>query len=49
MNLRSFLYLAAKAMGDAKAISKGPEAIVKRTERRLLGRLASRIINKLVK
>lgn len=39
MNLRSMLYKTARVMGDVKAVSKGPDATVKRIERRALGRL----------
>jgi hypothetical protein len=46
--LRSVLYGSARALGDAQAISKGPTAVLKRVERRALGRLASAIIRKVV-
>ena len=46
--MRSTLYRIARAIGDAKAITRGPRPIVKRIERRTLGRLFSRIISKVV-
>lgn len=46
--MRSLLYSIARAIGDAKAVSKGPRAIVKREERKILGRLASKVISKIV-
>ena len=48
MSLRSTLYALARCMGDAKAVSRGPRAIEKRVERRVLGRLFSRIIRAIV-
>lgn len=49
MSLRSILYRAARGMGDARAVSRGPRAVEKRVERRLLGRFFSRIIRALVR
>lgn len=47
--MRSFLYKLTRAIGDAKAISKGPKATVKRVERRIVGRLASKILWRIFK
>lgn len=49
MNIRSILYKLAKAMGDARAIQKGPRAVAKRVGRRVAGRLAGRLLGKLFK
>ncbi|HLY05516.1 MAG TPA: hypothetical protein VKR31_07200 [Rhizomicrobium sp.] len=49
MSLRSILYAIARGMGDARAVSRGPRAIEKRVERRVLGRLFSRIIGAIVR
>lgn len=49
MNIRSILYRLAKAMGDARAIQKGPRAVAKRVGRRVAGRLAGRLLGKLFK
>jgi hypothetical protein len=46
--MRSFLYQLARAIGDAKAIQKGPTKFVKRVERRLVGKLFSRLLMKIV-
>lgn len=46
--MRAILYRLARAMGDAKAISKGPRAVGKRVERRILGRFFSRIVSVIV-
>lgn len=48
MSLRSILYAVARGMGDAKAVQRGPRAIGKRIERRVLGRAFSRLISKIV-
>lgn len=47
--IRSTLYRAAKAIGDAQAVAKGPSAIAKRIERRALGRVFSRLIRAIVR
>lgn len=52
-SIRSVLYLVARVMGDAQAIRKAvrtssAKPVVQRLERRLLGRLTSRIIGGLV-
>lgn len=49
MNLRGILYGLARGLGDARAIRRGPGAIERRVERRLLGRLFSQIIRALVR
>jgi len=36
-------------MGDAQAVQKGPEAVVKRVERRLVGKMTSRVLWKMLK
>ena len=46
--MRSLLYKLARAIGDAKAVSKGPTKIVKRVERRLLGGMFSKLMGKLI-
>ncbi len=45
--MRSFLYALARAMGDYNAIKRG--RVGERIQRRILGRLASRVINKAVR
>lgn len=42
--MRSFLYRLAQAIGDARATQKGPWATVKRVERRIVGRMVSKIL-----
>jgi hypothetical protein len=42
MSTRGWLYFLAKALGDAKAVSKGPQAIEKRIIRRMVGKAVSR-------
>jgi hypothetical protein len=49
MSLRGLLYGIARGMGDARAIERGPRAIGKRIERRLLGRFFSRLIRAIVR
>lgn len=49
MNIRSILYRLAKAMGDARAIQKGPRAVARRVRRRVAGRLTGRLLGKLFK
>ncbi len=44
MRLRSLLYKLARALGDANAVSRGPEHVVKRVVRRTAGRLTSRLL-----
>lgn len=45
--MRSFLYKLVRLLGDLNAISRGPKAIAKRLERRLVGRTAGRLINRI--
>ena len=45
--MRSFLYWLARFMGDVNAISRGPNAIVKRVGRRVVGKATGRLIGKL--
>jgi hypothetical protein len=45
--VRRGLYRGARLLGDVRAIEKGPKAIVKRTERRFLGRLLGRLLRKI--
>lgn len=47
--MRSWLYRLVRAMGDVAAIRRGPRAIGKRMERRVLGRIAGRIIGALTR
>jgi hypothetical protein len=44
MTLRQALYLAARLMGDAKALQRG--RLPQRLHNRLLGRLAARLLAK---
>ena len=44
MSFRGVLYTIARGMGDARAVSRGPVAIGKRIERRVLGHFFSRIM-----
>jgi hypothetical protein len=48
--VRSALYTSAKALGDLQAVQRGAEKrslapVAKRVERRLVGRLLSRLIS----
>lgn len=47
--MRGILYALARGMGDARAVSRGPRAIEKRVERRLLGRFFSMLIRAIVR
>lgn len=47
-SLRSLLYKLGRLLGDINAVSKGPTAILKRIERRALGRLTGRGIRRIV-
>ena len=49
MTFRGFLYAWARGIGDGRAISRGPAAIGKRIERRVLGRFFSRVIRAIVR
>jgi hypothetical protein len=44
--LRRDLYEGARNFGDVQAVKRGPKAIVKRTERRFLGRLFGRLLRR---
>ncbi|MEW5953416.1 MAG: hypothetical protein AB1815_06660 [Bacillota bacterium] len=46
---RSALYGMAKLLGDISAVSKGPEAIVKRVARRAAGKATGKALGKLFK
>lgn len=46
---RSVLYSLARFLGDVQAISKGPEAVVKRAARRAVGRATTKALSKLFK
>ena len=46
---RSILYGVAKLLGDISAVSKGPEATVKRVARRTAGKATGRALGKLFK
>jgi hypothetical protein len=41
--IRRNLYRGARILGDVQAIKRGPAAVVKRTERRLLWRFLGRL------
>lgn len=52
--IRSWLYSAAKALGDVQAVERSAETgsakpLLKRAERRILGRIAGRSIRSLTK
>jgi len=47
--IRSLLYLTARLLGDAKAVSQGPEATGRRIIRRMAGKVTSRILRGLFK
>ncbi len=42
--LRSWLYWAARLMGDAQAIERGPGAVCRRIGRRLVGKMAGKTL-----
>ncbi len=44
--IRSLLYESARLLGDANAMSKGPEAIEKRIVRRVVGREAANMMRR---
>lgn len=48
MSLSRFLYRLARVSRDINAVSRGPRAFGKRAARKLLGRAAGKLINKLV-
>jgi hypothetical protein len=43
-SLRGWLYWAARLMGDAQAIERGPGAVERRIERRLVGKMTGRAL-----
>ena len=43
-SIRSWLYWAARLLGDVQAIEHGPHAIERRIERRLVGKMAGRTL-----
>jgi hypothetical protein len=45
--IRSILYTSAKILGDINAVKKG--RIVKRIERRIIGKFAGRLMGKLLR
>jgi hypothetical protein len=45
-SLRSLLYFFARLLGDINAIRRGPTAVLKRVGRRVAGREAGKVINK---
>ena len=46
MNLRGFLYAAARLLGDVNAVRRGPKAVGKRIVRRIAGRVTGRLLRK---
>jgi hypothetical protein len=46
--MRSLLYRLARTIGDANAARRGPRAIGKRAERRVLVRIFGRLIGRIV-
>ena len=47
--LRRDLYRGARILGDIEAIERGPTAVAKRVERRLLWRLVGRLLGRLTR
>ena len=47
--LRSILYALARLLADVEAVERGPKAMERRFERRLVGKGAGRLMGKLVK
>lgn len=45
--LRSWLYWAARLLGDVNAIQRGPEAIARRLVRKAAGRQFGKLLRKL--
>lgn len=41
---RGWLYWATRLLGDVQAAEKGPGAMEKRVERRLVGKMAGRVL-----
>ena len=48
-SFRSFLYTLARLLGDVQAIERGPGAVVKRVERRIIGRSLGRLLRKIIR
>ncbi len=46
-SMRGILYRVARLLGDVEAVEKGPRAIGRRFERRLVGKGAGRLMGKL--
>jgi hypothetical protein len=44
--IRAVLYTLARILGDASAVRKGPNAILKRLARRQAGRMTARVLGK---
>ncbi|MGD0969929.1 MAG: hypothetical protein ABSA04_00800 [Desulfobaccales bacterium] len=49
VSTRGWLYWAARLCGDVRAAEKGPGAMEKRVERRLVGKMAGRLLWRLFK
>lgn len=49
MGLRSMFYRLGRIMGDARAVRKGPKAVVKRQVRKAAYRTTGRLLRKLLK
>ena len=45
--IRSAMYKSAKFLGDVNAVTRGPNKIVKRIGRRLLGKQTQKVMNKI--
>lgn len=41
--LRTILYAIARLLGDLQALLRGPEAVGRRIQRRILGRMLARL------
>jgi len=48
-NLRGWLYWAARLLGDVRAVEKGPAAVGRRVERRLVGKMEGKALWRLFK
>lgn len=49
VSTRGWLYWAARLCGDVRAVEKGPGAMERRVERRLVGKMAGRALWRLFK
>jgi hypothetical protein len=47
--VRGLLYTLARLLGDVSAIHRGPKAVVKRLERRAVGRATGKLLGELFK